>query len=308
MMATILTNSELALWQHCKRCWYIGYYRELRRRRAGLPVLRVGTLVHRGLQAYYREKLHPLEYVQAKAFKLADEYPEAVDEIAKEAELASIMLSGYLQWLEETGADADLEVYAAEQKIEVPLGKSGFILRGKLDARAVRHSNGARVFIEHKTVSNLVDLIKTAQTNPQFLTYELLELLDLQKSQSVGDRVDGTLLNMLRRVKRTAAAKPPFYARHEIHHNLEELRNHQRHVLSIAREIEAARDALDAGESHHVVCPPHSDRACTWCNYSDVCLSGMFDDGSDVEGYLAAMYEPYDPMERYDDDEEGEER
>jgi hypothetical protein len=240
---------------------------------------------------------------------MIDEDPNVADDILKEAELAGIMLDGYMQWVEETGADSDLEVYGAEEKIEVPLGDTGFILRGKLDARALRRSTGARVFLEHKTVSNMVDLKKSAQTNPQFLGYELLEFLSLRETGRDGERADGTLLNMLKKVKRTARAKPPFYERHEVHHNLEELRNHQRHIVSIGREIEAARGRLDAGEPHHAVCPPSSSGArpqCTWCSYKDVCLSGMFDDGSDIESYLGMFYEPHDPYSYYEEEEEDE--
>jgi len=298
----ILTSSELSSWQHCHRCWWITYYRQLRAIREDRSVLRTGTLYHRGLEAYYRGAEHPLDWVKRKSLKLIEENEGLADKIAEEAHLAGIMLDGYMQWLEETGADADLEFYATEAALEVALGDSGFTLRGKLDARARHRSNGARVFVEHKSVQSLKDLPKTAQTNPQFLNYELLEFEDLRANGAEGERADGTLLNMGRKVKRTARAKPPFYGRHEVHHSLEELRSHWRHIVTVGREIEAARARLDAGESHHFVVPPSPGSSSTW-RHHEICWSGMFDDGSDIEGYLAAMYEQHDPMSRYDDDE-----
>lgn len=111
-------------------------------------------------------------------------------------------------------------------------------------------------------------------------------------------RAEGAILNMLRKVKRTAKATPPFYLRHTVHHNVEELRNHWRHVIAIAGEIQLATSRLDAGESHQVVVPPTPERDCRYsCQFFQIC--GLFDDGSDVESVIEVEYEHVDPMARY---------
>jgi hypothetical protein len=56
----------------------------------------------------------------------------------------------------------------------------------------------------------------------------------------------GILVNLLKKVKRTASAKPPFYARVDVPHNIHELRNHWKHVVHRA-EIADAERRLDAG-------------------------------------------------------------
>lgn len=153
--------------------------------------------------------------------------------------------------------------------------------------------------LEHKTVGNFTDLPRVAQSSPQFLTYDLLAYL----TKPDGVPTDGVILNMLRRVKRTARAKPPFYMRHEVRHNVNELRAHWRHCVAIGWQISGAREALDAGADHHDVCPPSVDRSHSWaCSCAP--LGAMLDDGSDVEGFLSELYEVYDPMERYGEKEE----
>ena len=103
---------------------------------------------------------------------------------------------------------------------------------------------------------------------------------------------------MLRKVKRTAAAKPPFYKQIEVHHNLEELRSIWYRVIRVIEEIVTTRQELDAGGDHRYVVPPRPSKDCTWkCPFFAVCP--LFDDGSNVEGMLDEYYTHLDPHERY---------
>lgn len=296
-----LTNSEMATWTTCPRGWWITFYRKLRPTGRAPSVMQVGSIYHLGLDAYYTQgAVDPakvaLDYVEGEIAK----WPEHESMIRKNAELASIMIEGYVDHCEETGWDAEFKIIGAEQSVEVPLGDSGFRLKGKIDTRVERIADGAWLQFEHKTVGNLSDIPKYAQSAPQFLTYDMIAfLLALQENE--GRRTDGVLINMARRVKRTSTAKPPFYGRHTVLHNTDELRNHYRHVLTLARQIERARQMLDEGMNVHDVCPPVVNRDHTWrCACAP--LGNMLDDGSDFEGFLEDFYEPYDPWERYQED------
>jgi hypothetical protein len=304
-LSNVLTQSELASFLRCKRRWWLGYYRSLRKVHDTPRLPTVGTLVHAGLEAYYRgAAVHPIDVVKERAVEMiteAGDFPGAAETIQDAAGLAGIMLEGYLDWVQETGADVGLDVYAAEQMVEVTLSPTPYRLRGKIDARARRAFDGAQVQLEHKTVGSLTDLPKTAQSSFQFLTYDLLAYLKSLEDADTTYRTDGVLLNMLKRVKRTARAKPPFYGREVVRHNTHELRSHWKHVVAIAREMDAVRARLEAGEDHHSVVPPTWTRDCTWsCPFYAVCP--MFDDGSDAEDMLETEYETYDPLARYADD------
>lgn len=302
----ILTNSELTSFQHCPRCWYLGYYRCLSKLTDYKKTLSVGTLYHNALEGYYGGTHDAFEYVKTKSIAMIEANPEAAESLAKDAELVGIMVEGYFEWLAEEGADADLEVLSSEEKIDIDLTER-YILRGKLDARVLRRSSGMSGFLEHKTVPNLVDLPRTAQTNPQFRTYSMIEYVNLvQMGLDASERTDGLILNMARKVKRTARAKPPFYKREDVRYNVHELRAHWQHTIGTADRIMATRARLDAGESIHAVVPPVNTRECFWkCSFSSLCMSGMMDDGSDWEGYVADLYEVIDPLQRYEE-EEGE--
>lgn len=292
-----LTYSEMRAWQTCPRGWWLSYYRRLRKSRELSSLPNIGNLVHAGLETYYRDmSLNPVELVMARLDELYEEYPEYALQIARDGELAVIMLEGYLEEVVNSGMDADFEYVGSEQIVEAEVGP--YRLRGKIDARLRRVSDGALLQLEHKTTSNFADLIKTAQSNAQFLTYDLLAYL----TKPDGVATDGVILNMLRRVKRTVRAKPPFYLRHEVRHNANELRAHWNHVIAIGDQISSARRALDAGQDHHRVVPPSVGREHGWENGGCACkdVTTMFDDGSDVEGYLAEFYEQYDPLERYE--------
>jgi hypothetical protein len=302
--STILTQSEMSAFLRDRRYWYLAYYRALRKRHDHPYLPSVGNLYHAGLEAYYRDKTDPLKVVQLRAeLVITPDLPEqAAESLLAAAELAGIMLEGYLEWLKETGADAHLKVLSAEEKVEVLLAPTKYVLRGKIDARAVDLRSEAQVQMEHKTVGNLTDLPKTAQSAFQFLTYDLLAYLKALEANDPRLRTDGVLLNMARRVKRTARANPPFYGRHEVRHNTQELRAHWRHIIAIGGEITRARERLDLGEDHHLVCPPTVSRDSSWSN-SFFPVYPLMDDGSDYEAMLADLYEKHDPLSHYEEED-----
>ncbi len=255
-------------------------------------------MYHLGLDRYYTEgEVDPASFIRALVDEKVAEYPDYEQKIRSDGELASIMLEGYVEHTEETGWDAEFKIIGAEQSLEVPLGQTGLVLRGKIDTRVERLADGAWLQFEHKTVGNLSDIPKYAQSAPQFLTYDLIAYLKAREEED--RRTDGVLINMARRVKRSARAKPPFYGRHTVLHNMEELRNHYRHVVAIGRAIEEARRRLDAGEHVQDVCYPVVNRDHVWkCRCAPI--GNLLDDGSDVEGYLEDFYASYNPWERYD--------
>lgn len=306
-----LSNSERSTWLRCRRKWYLGTYRRLRPREEPLPgtSLSIGNAVHDALAAYYdpEQRADPVLFAEAAAREEVKRRPPFEDDQLKELELVRAMLTGYLEWLEETGADADLVVEGTESKVEVPLVTTehgSVTLLSKLDAPVFRKSDGARLALEHKTTGSLDKPLALLKLDTQLLTEHLARFLHLQEqgatAAEASNACHGILYNMLRKVKRTASAKPPFYGRETVPHNVNELRNHWRHVVATAREIQAATARLDAGEDHHTVCPPTPQNDCTWsCPFFKVCV--LNDDGSRAEDALDALYVEGDPLERYAD-------
>ncbi|GAA2141730.1 hypothetical protein GCM10009760_26210 [Kitasatospora kazusensis] len=308
-----VTASELGAWRRCRRKWWLTYHRQLGPIRPDtVNAAALGTLVHLGLEAHYTaaDSRDPAAVVRARAEQDTAELEQTgqhtkAAKAAKQADLAVTIVTGYLQWLAETGADDDLEVIAAEQAITAPVpALPGVQLLGKLDLRVRRHSDGARLFFDHKTVQSIDQHEQTAHMSPQFKHYALLEQLDLQARQGQGqvadgERTGGAIVNMLRKVGRSATSRPPFYGRWEVSFNRIALRHYAEQAFALIRETERAGLLLDLPDANpHAIVPPTVTRDCAWdCPFKPVCP--MFDDGSDAEGVLGIAYTWTDPLARY---------
>lgn len=300
-----ISNSEVQTWKRCRRKWYAAYYLNLGTKPSETSmagVMHLGIRVHNALERYYGHGEDPLKVEQ----ELYEHGLPIITERNDEKEMkdyegdhvyAQKMIEGYLQWITEEGMDADYEVIAAEQEVRVPSGIPGIDLRGKLDVRLRRRTDGRRVFMDHKTAGS-VD-IKTIEINEQFPMYALLERLLPRQQGEPTHHSDGGVINVLKRVKRTMQAKPPFYKRHEVRFNPSQLRSMWARVHAVIIEIMAARKALAAGGDHHAIVYPTPAGDCDWsCPFFKVCP--MFDDGSRVEAALEEHYVTIDPYARYE--------
>jgi hypothetical protein len=221
-------------------------------------------------------------------------------EFAKSTNLERAMIEGYVQWLEETGADAELRVIASETPLSAPLeladGRPITVI-GKLDVRVRRVTDDVALVLDHKTVGDLKAPAVTLPQNEQMLHYMLLEWLNSDEGER---RCDGALYNMLKRSMRTQRATPPFYDRVEVRHNPHELASYRRRLLAASTNVLDAIQRLDAGESHLDVAYPSPRGECRWdCDFFAVC--NLLDDGSaGVDDMLDALYHEVDPRARYD--------
>jgi hypothetical protein len=153
--------------------------------------------------------------------------------------------------------------------------------------------------VTHNTTGAFSQLEPELRINPQALTEHLAEYLHLLQTDEDPETAQGVLFNMLRKVKRTAKANPPFYKRVHVRHTKTELRNHWYHVVALADQIKEATRRLDAGESHQTVVPPAPMGTCAWqCQFFQLCP--MFDAEQDAEMALLSKFIPGNSLERYD--------
>lgn len=183
---------------------------------------------------------------------------------------------------------------SSEERLAAKLMDGRVELMGKIDQRVRRKVDGVRLIRDFKTSANFTDLTKMLQMNEQFLTYMILEQLKLDEK----DRVEGGLITMLKKVKRTASARPPFYDQVEVRFNIFTLRNFWSKLHGRLADMVAVTDALDAGVSHQQVAYPRPTRDCTWkCDFVAICP--MFDDGSAVEAAIEMAYDVGEPYDYY---------
>jgi hypothetical protein len=230
---------------------------------------------------------------------LMDDYRDTTD-LEAEAELGHIMLAGYLEWVEDEGIDVELERISNEEIISMPMFDGKVELQGKLDMRVRRKSDGARMFRDFKTVGgSFTEFGSTAHMNEQILTYMTLEAAQNKD----GERSDGGIFTMLKKVKRSAAAKPPFYQQIEVRHNIYALRNFWQRLQGSIGDMLNVRKALDEGANHQLVAYPRPSRDCKWkCQFFSVCP--LVDDGSAAEAAIEDSFAVGNPYDYYNSTQE----
>jgi hypothetical protein len=294
-----ISNSEIQTFKDCRRRWWFTYYRRLRPKVEEFTgALALGSRIHEALDRYYSTGQDLLEahaeLVQEDMKKMNDAYRDT-STLETEAELGRVMLEGYLEWVEINGIDSELEKISTEEIIERPMMDGRVILQGKIDMRVRRKIDGVRMFRDFKTVGgSFADFGSQAHMNEQILTYMTLE----EAQNQDGERSEGGIFTMLRKVKRGAYAKPPFYDQIEVRHNKFALRSFYERLEGTLEDILRVRDALDAGESHYKHAYPRPTRDCKWkCQFFAICP--LVDDGSAAEAAISDAFEVADPYGYY---------
>ena len=303
----ILSNSEIQVFKDCRRKWWLNYYRRLQPKQKDYTgALALGSRIHEALDQYYSSdgEVGLLDahaaLVKSDMAKLVADYRDTFD-LEAEAELGRIMLEGYLQWMDDEGIDSNLEKISNEEIITMPLFNGEVILQGKLDMRVRRKTDGVRMFRDFKTVGgSFSDFANQAQMNEQILTYMMLE-----HAQNLvpGERSEGGIFTMLKKVKRTANAKPPFFEQIEVRHNVFTMRSFWQRIHGTIADLMGVKKALDQGADPNYVAYPRPTKDCKWkCQFYNVCP--LIDDGSAAEAAIEQMYVVADPYGYYGKDEE----
>jgi len=298
-----ISNSEIQTYKDCKRKWWLSYYRRLQPKSKQMTgALALGSRIHEALDMYYSKEIPLLEahaqLIRQDHATLELENRDTYD-LDSEAELGRIMLEGYLQWVEENGIDAELEMISTEEVISMPLLDGKVELQGKIDMRVRRKGDGVRMFRDFKTVGgSFTDFTSMAHMNEQILTYMMLETAQNKE----GERSEGGIFTMLKKVKRSANARPPFYEQMEVRHNVFALRSFWQRIHGTLADMLNSREMLDKGSDHRFVVYPRPSRDCKWkCQFFSICP--MFDDGSAAEAAIEDAFESADPYAYYGNEE-----
>jgi hypothetical protein len=299
-----ISNSEIQTFKDCRRKWWLTYYRRLQpltQNHTG--ALALGSRVHEAFDMHYSTGINLLdayaELVEKDRHAMIMNFKDTVD-LDSEAELGRIMLEGYQDWVDENGIDADLEMISTEEIISMPMFDGEVELQGKLDMRVRRKADGVRMFRDFKTVGgSFTEFASLAHMNEQILTYMVLEA----HQNKEGERCEGGIFTLLKKVKRTANAKPPFYEQIEVRHNTFALRSFWNRLHGTVRDMLNVRKALDEGQDHFSVAYPRPSRDCKWkCQFFAICP--LFDDGSAAEHAISELFKVDDPYSYYNSNTE----
>lgn len=307
-----ISNSEITTYRECKRKWWLAWHRGLAPRRE--PVvgpLALGGRVHEALAEAYqpgngvdwstlRQVLDNLLEEDRRRLSSGSIFEsESLLRFDSEAELQRVMLEGYVQWLEEEGVDDGYEVIAAEDYVEAPfnIDWAGHVvyLIGRLDLRVRRLRDGRILFWDHKTTaSSIADLVRDLRRSTQMRMYRLIAELTITPEERPG----GAIFSIMRKVKRTKNATPPFYHREDMDFNPHELTTFQQQLRGVIVDMADVEHELNEGESHQLHAYPNPTKDCSWkCPFYKECQ--MLDDGSRAEDALAANFVVKNPLSYY---------
>jgi hypothetical protein len=150
------------------------------------------------------------------------------------------------------------------------------------------------MFLDHKSVAEFTTPTRVLHLDEQMLLYTWL-------SHWKEYPVQGAIYNMIRRVKRTKRANPPFFARMTINHSPQQLRSFHTRLMGELEQMIATRTALDNGADPLFVAYPTPTKNCTWdCDFFDICP--MIDRPEEnPDHYISLIFEEGDPYARYKD-------
>lgn len=292
-MTRYVTNGELQTYKDCKRKWWLGWHRRLRPlARSYVGAAELGTVVHKCLEVGAKEDRSPAEVLASDVRPELEGTcpPGERDALEKQLELARIMLEGFEQWRAEEGLDAGYVVLGVEARAEAQLPGTDVTLMGKLDRVTRRTLDGTILLEDYKTVGSIE--VGGIGQNEQFKHYALILRL-------LGVGAGGARRIMLRKVKRTAKANPPFYGVDEVWYTDRTLELYMKQLYGEVEDVLESEAKLDRGADPGRIMYPRPNRDCSWkCEFAGVCP--MFDDGkSDPEGALRVAFEQGDPLDRY---------
>ncbi len=109
------------------------------------------------------------------------------------------------------------------------------------------------------------------------------------------------IYNMLRKVKRSGNAVPPFYGREDIYINDADLRSYWASMAAQAYEIFEAEWKLDAGYEVNSVAYPNPQDTCAWqCPFFAMCP--MMDEDSRWADLITDTFDSHDRRHAYHGD------
>lgn len=312
----LFSNSELRTFKRCRRKWYLQWYLGLQlKKHAYTGAAAIGNRIHQAFRWWYVEDktlaLDPRETLEyliktdwdliKESIKPNEDLPEGlVKKFKEEADLERAMVSGYMEWIQDIGIDSEFTVIASETYLEVDIThltrrQKPTKIIGKLDVRVRRNRDGVRQFMDHKTVQEFSTPSLTLPLDEQMLHYFLLESMTSKNDEYCS----AALYNMIRKVKRSARAKPPFYKRIEIGYNQYQVNSYKNRMLETIEDILDIEEYLnDYPNIWLSKTYPNPTRDCVWdCPFFTVC--GMFDDGSRFEAMIDQFYEKHDTLDYY---------
>lgn len=282
-----IRQSEIGVYMECRRKWMLDYLRSLELARpanAPAPNLSLGSILHTAIERFWTDQISPVKTVCTIEQEIIAALPEG--EVMSEQwcdifKYLRIMTQGYDEWVS-SGATMNHDVIGVEQQLRVLWGTIDGVevwITGKIDRLVRDRFTEELILIDVKSVQSFLRMLTHAR---QLMTYAVL----LRRTGLVVERL---ATEQVRKVLRTATAKPPFFDVVEMYCNEEMLDTHEAHMSVVIAEMIEMRARWEQGDESRLYPNPTGD--CSWkCDFLPVCM--QMDNGENFEHTLQIAFRP----------------
>jgi hypothetical protein len=299
-----ISQSDLSAFKRDRRIWFLKTYLALRPKyERPIGPLVLGTLTHAALEKMYVDGVDPVLAFALEAEAAKEKYLESgvggeyfpMDKWDKQCEQGRLMLEGYVEWLDETHADSEIETVAVEKHLEVDAVYLGMPVKliGKADHIVRDRVTGETLVLDWKTTNNLERMTRQAHTTEQLPYYMTLEA-------ATGDPhpVNGAAFTILLKTMRSARAKPPFYRREPVRYGPEPLARRQAAIHGVITDYVRVVQALHTGVPEPLTHAYPNPGVLQFDSEFEK-LIDVIDTGGNVAGMIRDHYQQADPYARY---------
>ena len=267
----IITHSDIKNFLDCRRKWYYDYVLDFRSPEKLTGPLALGTRVHAALEAFYGgETTDPIAWIDAKgkedlaALDFADDVkPWDHTQMYEDMIIGRNCVTAYMEWLDETDADAHYRTVSVEEKVEVPILGGRALLRGKVDLLQEDITSGLLCVNDFKTAARDDGLREQLERSYQHWCY-LIGMQHMYPERIV----ECARYTVLRKVKKIPPTPPksPLIQRFTVPSTRRSLPTKTAQIERIALEMINLRDKTDPAVFY-----PSPGKPCTWCDYKSPC-------------------------------------
>lgn len=267
----VITHSDIAQFLKCRRQWRWGFVEDRAPEDKVTGALALGSRVHECLEFFYKYGYDPIEthdrIIADTIDQLeTDDAPSwELDKLYEDAIVGRNCVAAYMEWLADSGADDGLIADGVESIIETPILDGKVLLRGKVDVRFRRESDGALVICDFKTTGKSVDqLILELERSYQSFVYAAI-----QQRVTPDDYVIGGMYRIIRKVTRKQYGKS--YVEQKMIAGMARSQPHiERQIFAICEEMArvlSRHGEIDSDELFYMTPGEH----CSWCAFRNPC-------------------------------------
>lgn len=268
----IITHSDISNFLTCRRKWQYDYVLDFRSAEKLTGPLALGTRVHAALEAYYSgETDDPVAWIDQKGkddlalLEVRDDVkPWDLSQMYEDMIVGRNCVTLYMEWLEETNADATFRTVSVEEKVEAPILGGRAILRGKVDLLQEDVTSGLLCSNDFKTTADWGGGLEDQLIRSYQHWCYLIALQYVYPDRNV----ECAQYTVLRKVKKIPSSPPksPLVSRFTVPSTRRSIGMKKAQIERIALEMLNLRDKDDPAVFY-----PSPGRHCSWCDYKAPC-------------------------------------